>query len=371
MVTFGADFELAKANVTSSYFVSSGAYNQLISNRDFVDINSMSESAIQSFLATYNSPLKDYSEGGLSAAKIIYDSAHGIKHTTAGSYGDYSTPLGETFKGVLLNSSTGTVSPRVILATLQKEQSLITGPPDLDYALTRAMGYQCPDSSGCSPKYWGFTMQVEWGAWQLRYNYERSQGNGLDFQVGQTMPNVDGKYDVTFLNAATASLYRYTPHVFNGNFNFYNLFNGWFTASADSETNDSANFTLKTYDATQTIAGEKETNAFVYLNGTQIRGSGTRSWSITLSDLANGTNHYTIEYKDGGGTLLAQKSITIEVHKAGDINGDNNIDLQDLSIFATYWDQINPDEPLANLTGEVGHRIDVADLSILAGYWGK
>src|SRR5690606_12122624 len=33
---------------------------------------------------------------------------------------------------------------------------------------------------------------------------------------------------VTIANSATAALYRYTPHVFNGNYNFWKFYSSWF-----------------------------------------------------------------------------------------------------------------------------------------------
>jgi hypothetical protein len=368
-----AAMQKVHAEINSTDFVNNKSYNNLISNRDFIDIGSMTQDEIQAFLNTKASYLKEFSEGGKSAAQIIYEAARGKKNTAARDGEDYSTYLGETYKNVTVNESTGTVSPKVLLVMLQKEQSLITRTERNDDALTIAMGYGCPDSSSCSSHYFGFTFQVEWAAWQLRYNYGRSQGKGTDFQVGQTMTGVDGQYDVTFMNEATASLYRYTPHVFDSAYNFMNLYDSWFTTHADSESDDTANFTLKTYTNAQKVSGGKRSDTIAYLNNSPLSdgGLGSRSWNINFTDLAYGTNNYTLEYKDAGGTLVDTKSIVIEIHKPGDIDGNNAVDVQDLSIFAAYWSQINPEEPLANLTGEVGHAINVQDLSILAGYWGK
>ena len=190
--------------------------SNLISNSYFVGYNAMSASDIQNFLNDKGSCLKNYSQNGRSAARIIYDAAHG--------YGDASG----TWNGIVINSSTGTIHPGAILTTLQKEQSLISDSSRCtDSVLNKAMGYGCPDSGGCSSTYAGFTKQVENAAWQLRYNYERAYGHGFgDYQVGQSFCFDDwngthcGKYD----NQATAALYRYTPHVYNGNYNFWNLF---------------------------------------------------------------------------------------------------------------------------------------------------
>ena len=190
--------------------------NNLISDGEFIDTNSMSATEIQSFLNDKNSFLKSFSEGGRSAAQIIYDASHG--------YGEASGSI----NGISITTSTGTISPKVILVTLQKEQSLIGTTSDPGTSVTnKAMGYGCPDGGSCSSTYSGFTKQVEWGAWQLRYNYERASGTGFsDYQVGQsaTFSDYNGNHTVSFDNRATSALYRYTPHVYNGNYNFWNLF---------------------------------------------------------------------------------------------------------------------------------------------------
>ena len=100
--------------VSSDSFVNSGLDNKIISDTDFLNIGSMDAGAIQSFLNSHGSFLAGYSENGRSAAQIIYDAAHGANDASG------------TYNGIVINTSTGTVNPEVILATLQKEQSLIT-----------------------------------------------------------------------------------------------------------------------------------------------------------------------------------------------------------------------------------------------------
>ncbi len=219
-----------------SSFVNSRQSNALISDADFIDINSMSVNDIQTFLVNHSSYLAAYTDGSAagqnrSAAQIIYDAAHGL-YQAAGTY-----------NGIVINASTGTVSPRVILTFLQKEQSLIDNPVGLNtsWALTAAVGFACysgvsGDNNGnnCADAYEGFANQVENGAWQLRYAYERALGHEqmfcnnqpgqtCDYQVGQTITTQDG-YSVYLSNRATASIYRYTPYAFNSSFNVWNIF---------------------------------------------------------------------------------------------------------------------------------------------------
>ncbi|MFH1909720.1 MAG: hypothetical protein ABIJ72_00800, partial [bacterium] len=251
----------------SSVFVSNAkatSFNQsnLISNFDFINVNSRSTSEIQFFLQNRNSYLKDFSEGGRSAAQIIHEASHG--------HGDASGSI----NGITVNSSTGTVAPGVILATLQKEQSLISRTTQDTNAINKAMGYACPDSGSCNPSYLGFTKQVESGAWQLRYNYERAQGKGFsDYQVGQSF-NYDGDIG-TFSNRATASLYRYTPHVYNGNYNFWNLFHNTYQFQTAAFSHS-----FVTQNSHPTLSKNQSYNFTV-----TVKNTGSQTWSRTVVHL--------------------------------------------------------------------------------------
>lgn len=148
------------------------------------------------------------------------------------------------------------INPQVLLVTLNKEQGLITGTFNeytLQRALDRALGFDCPDNSGCGKLFPGFYYQFLGNvdtegnrylgaAKSLMKSFNQPNGrgpaaNGRPAQVGETITlyNTLGGYTgvfvkqaVTLLNNATAALYRYTPHVFNGNYNFWRFFNAWF-----------------------------------------------------------------------------------------------------------------------------------------------
>lgn len=150
------------------------------------------------------------------------------------------------------------INPQVILVTLQKEQGLITtrqnDPADrLQRALDFAMGFDCPDSTGCGTLFPGFYFQLfgnidasgnrYLGAAKAlikSFNTPGGRGpavNGVASKVGDIieLDNTLGAYDgipakqtVMLQNRATAALYRYTPHVFNGNYNFQKYFLAWF-----------------------------------------------------------------------------------------------------------------------------------------------
>lgn len=161
----------------------------VMSDATFGAANSMSAEDIQAFLerqggtlGAYRAP--DHTGKVKSAAEIISEAAAG-----AG------------------------VNPKVILTTLQKEQSLLSkrSPAQRDYDW--AMGCGKTDSTTYT-KYQGFGRQVWFGAQTLRKNANR-------FTPGVTL-SIDGSV-VRPTNAATFTQYRYTPH-FPGVMSFWMLY---------------------------------------------------------------------------------------------------------------------------------------------------
>jgi hypothetical protein len=332
-------------DTSKTNFLNNAYYNKLIEDNDFISTKSMSVADIQNFLINKGSFLRDYSEGGRSAAQIIYDAANGI---SAGSRG--------SLNGIVVDQNTGTVNPMVILITLQKEQSLITTPTFSQSKLDCAMGFE--GGNGCAwmyenrPGWKGFTNQVDTGAWQLRYNFYRSEPERTtlpNFKVGETRILANTGYaniSVTFQNKSTASLYRYTPHVFNGNYNFWKYFNDWFGSSHIPAPGTIAlsPVTMSTYSSKLLIGSACTMNV----------------------DPPIGKTTYNVPCP-GGGT----HQITIIRHKPADINGDAKVDLMDLSLFATYWNKTKPAVQLANLNPDVDEEVNLLDLSILAANWNK
>lgn len=142
------------------------------------------------------------------------------------------------------------INQKVILITLQKEQSLVTDDWPWSKQYNAATGYACPDTAACDPNFAGFFKQVYFGARQ----FKRYAQDGHIFtsyrpfvtSYIQYNPNANcGGTNVYVQNQATSGLYIYTPYQPNaaalanlygtgdgcsayGNRNFWRLFNDWF-----------------------------------------------------------------------------------------------------------------------------------------------
>ncbi len=219
----------------------------LIDNYVFLNESVMDSSHIQSFLDDKGSYLRNHSF--TENCDFTYMSSYMHAH-----FSHCGTPQRAA---VLINDAAKVygISPRVIMATLQKEQSLITDSTPSNSQLNCAMGYQSCDSS-----HLGFFKQVVWGAFQLRLNFARSNGdnswNKSDISPSptyacpsKTSTHSTGLYPgrtvtfynpggsartITIANAATASLYCYTPYVgpysetgYSGSYNFVVSYEDW------------------------------------------------------------------------------------------------------------------------------------------------
>ena len=227
------------------------------------------------------------------------------------------------------------INPRLILVILQRESSAITQstpssttrqawPMFYNYdermadclngnvASCNDIKYNHPTYRERAYDYGGVGQQIAYATAQLRNLHDNSGYCG-----GSLTVSVDGQ-SLAVDNAATCALYKYTPHEDsykpnpNGVDGFYNIFNNWF--------------------------GQPPTTAY----------------SVT-NIISEDNFKYT-----------ASTPPPAPTRKAGDANGDNAVDLLDLSILASFWGQNNADADF-NHDGVV----DLLDLSILADQWGK
>ena len=178
----------------------------IISDEEFTNKNSMSQTKIQNFLTGKGSYLTNYVISASNntmqyASEIIYQAAQ--EHS---------------------------INPRVLLVRLQVEQSLITSTNPSQRALNWATGYAVCDSCSTNDpriqKYKGFYNQVDWCAKQKRRYLDFP--TSYNFFAGKTV-TVDGQ-TFTIVNAATGALYNYTPHL-HGNQNFKTIWDSWFDLS--------------------------------------------------------------------------------------------------------------------------------------------
>lgn len=209
--------------------------NLIISDEEMLNYNSMTLMEIQIFLESKNSFLASYETKNAygtkkTAAEIIYEAA--TANYRCPDHVDLSENPGEEMIELLCDKIT-TVNPRFLMILIQKESSLIENPNPSQKRLDEATGYGCPDSGGCNPRWKGFGKQVNSAALQFlaymekpnRYPYR--QGNAYIFNNDRgTIYNQP--LMVTPANRATAALYNYTPHVFNGNYNVWRLYQRYF-----------------------------------------------------------------------------------------------------------------------------------------------
>lgn len=171
------------------------------------------------------------------------------------------------------------ISAKVLLVTLEKEQSLVSHRSPTLSKLDRAMGYACPDNTAipgwCDPAYGGLYNQLYWAASQMkRYGNPPGTSNYFTwFPVGspsrvQFHPNTACGSDViTIKNKATAALYYYTPYQPNaaalvnlygtgdgcssyGNRNFWRMYTDWFGSPTGPSLSPVGNWELATADVT-------------------------------------------------------------------------------------------------------------------------
>lgn len=183
----------AATRSSGSSYTAGYSPDTLISDAKFRDSRSMDAAAIQAFLNNQPGVLKsyvstDHSGRARTAAQMIAEAAVAYD-----------------------------ISPKVILATLQKEQSLIEKSNPQQKNLDWAMGAGATDS-GRLNGYAGFGNQVWAGARILDKN-TRSYRTGAQRTIDGTL--------ISPTNAATWSLYKYTPHM-NGNLSFYMIYMRYF-----------------------------------------------------------------------------------------------------------------------------------------------
>lgn len=211
--------------------------NMIISDAEMLDWTSLNLADIEAFLASHGSYLANRQFPNANgeyrmASRIIYDAA-----TDNYDCADVDIPDDATIAEKRVRCPAARINPKLLLVLLQKEQSLIDDQTPKQSQLDWATGYGCPDGGGCNSRWKGFGKQVNSAAIQfydyMKYPHHYSFRKGNTYTISNT-----GRPSsvVTIGNDATAALYNYTPHVYNGNYNFWKLWLRYFTLSYGNNT---------------------------------------------------------------------------------------------------------------------------------------
>lgn len=246
---------------------------RIIDDGVFTHTGSMSVAEIQNFLnskvPTCDSSGSQNSELG-GGTRAQYGASHGnpapftclkdyYQNTSNGTdnYGGRPIPAGAVSAAQIIwtYSNQFNINPQVILATLQKENSLITDDWPFLRQFQQSMGFGCPDNvapgaPACDPAYNSFSAQIYQAARHFRGFMDNTPGWFVPYTPGNRYvaynPNSGcGGTNVNIENRATAALYSYTPYQPNaaalnnlygtgdscsayGNRNFWRLFTDWF-----------------------------------------------------------------------------------------------------------------------------------------------
>ncbi|MDN6794640.1 MAG: hypothetical protein L0L69_06220 [Propionibacterium sp.] len=241
----------------------------IISDAEFYDSGALSDSGIQSFLASKE---KECAGGaGVDQATCLknYRTRTVEKASQAGLCSGYLGGQTQTAAQIIggVARSCG-ISPKVLLVLLEKEQGLVTANYPAEWRFRSATGMGCPDTAACDSQYYGFFNQVYGAARQYKlyrlhpswYAHQVGPGNKIAYSPSSGC----GYQVVTIENQATAGLYNYTPYVPNaaslaagygsstdrcasyGNRNFSFLYTDWFgSTGSDVPSAASAAITAK------------------------------------------------------------------------------------------------------------------------------
>ena len=261
------------------------------------------------------------------------------------------------------------INPRLILVMLQRESSAITqSTPSSTTRQAWPLFYNYDermadclngDESSCADTkynhltyreraydYGGVGQQIAYATAQLRNLQTNSSYCG-----GSLVVSVDGG-NLTADNAATCALYKYTPHAvsYNTDSAFYTNWVAWWGGGTPNGGAYSATNTISDANFNYIDMSASDINAFLVGKG---------SWLANNTIAEYLSVPYPVIYVAPPPTPAPPPA------KTGDANGDNAVDLLDLSILAAQWGGGGSGD--LNSDGVV----DLLDLSILAANWGS
>lgn len=210
----------------------------IITDSNFLKSDTMDGTALNAFLASKGSWLADYiipeymtvpyfcrNEAGNTETRTV-----SVRQWHVSNFAVYGMRVADLLAD---RARVNAINPQVILTLIERESSGITrAAPTSDF--TRAWplfynfdetmatyGYACAVAEQKTIDYGGLGLQIAYGTYGIKKNYTDS----TDWQSAIT---IDG---TTFTphSRASRALYRYTPHIHNGNHNFWYLFTKWFS----------------------------------------------------------------------------------------------------------------------------------------------
>lgn len=149
----------------------------VISDAEFCDVNSLTQAQVQRFLESKGSVLAKRT-GGVLPSQAIVDAAR-----------------------------KNGINPKLLITRLQQEQGLVSAKTATQYKLDWALGCGALDGGTYLNQFKGFAKQMDGGAKTLKRWFDDGVKKG-----GKVAMKIDGK-SITTKNAATYSLYKYTPHL--------------------------------------------------------------------------------------------------------------------------------------------------------------
>lgn len=240
----------------------------IISDAVFYNSTTMSPSDIQAFLSTQGAGCVPASDGTPCLKDFTVTSPTRTSTYCQPYQGAANEPAAQVIYKVAQACG---INPRVLLVTMQKEQTLVnrrTAGSAAVYA--KAMGFACPDTAPCDPASGGFAVQVYLAANQFQkyralpksYRFQPNATNLIPYHPTDpfaTNPGGCGGSQVTIRSQATAGLYNYTPYQPNaaalaagaglgdvcstyGNRNFWRFFVDWFGSPVQQAPVGAADF---------------------------------------------------------------------------------------------------------------------------------
>jgi putative cell wall-binding protein len=282
----------------------------IVSDQNFYDKNAMSVADIQAFLVAHEPAvcagdcLKNHRETTPTVAANLRCTA-------------YNGAANESAATIIYRiAQTCGISPKTLLVTLQKEQSLVTASAPTSGAYRAAMGAGCPDTAACDSNYYGFFNQLRYGA-----RLFKAYADVTSYPVGKPSairynPNAAcGAQTVTIQNQATHALYVYTPYVPNaaalanlgrtgdgcssyGNLNFWRFWNQWFGSPTTGSSPYGAVTATSSTQGSLMVHGwavDPDTKGSIRVDA-YIDGKGAASTTANLSDPALGESAMYSEY---------------------------------------------------------------------------